>query len=885
MGLDILKMLTCASCGLVSLQAMAEGLPSLVINEFMASNDFAVEDFDVPGEFDDWFEIYNQGTVAVDMSGMYVTDDLAELDMWQLPDGIVIQPGEFLVFWADRQMEQGPMHVDFKLSAGGEEIVLVMPDAVTIIDQVVFGQQTTDFSKGRNPDGSEFWNYYILSTPGQTNADGIVDYRLYVNEIMPENISTLEDPDQPGDFPDWIELYNASDETIDLGGLTLSNDESMPDMHVIPDGLVLPPFEYTIFILDGSPRQGPTHVGFTLEATRDFIGVFDPEGEIISSHQWTRAVPADVSLARVPDGTTTWITLTQPTPGSENILPSAGEYDAIRINEVMARNESTIEDPDEPHAFEDWIEIHNTGEKALDLSGLFLTDNPGVPDKWAFPPRTTIKPGGFLVIWADDDPEQGPLHTNFKLSSSGETVAMYLSDAVTVVDSMPFAQQFNDISYGLVENDSTLNYAFMSVPTPGQPNISSTSIIVLPEWTAGPEFDGFEIVFQEPNELGFDDSGRLWAGDVDDMNMKIFDVDGSLIGKVGGMGSDPGNFILAPTGKSGPEAIRYDGNGRMFVVDRGGDRVNVYDSQTFEVIGSYQPIGVTLIDPTGLAIDSQGLIYIADQGNDQIHRLLYTGNDLKWLSTFQPDNNGSPVLNKTETLALDESRDILYASSETNHTVEAYQLSSGAYLGVNVTEQQSEPPGSSQPGEDQTYKLEPGRVGKDVEGVCVMPSRDILLISDEENGRINIHSLCGDDIFNPDNAYGWMGSFGSLGTDPGQLLSADGIAADDTLQLIAVADQANARIQAFSVQSINIPINLSTCPGDLDGNSRVDGKDLATLLGQWNWMAPPPPAEGEVVDPDVYFNIADINRSGNVDGTDLAIILGFWGDCPCQVTE
>ena len=108
------------------------GIP-LLINEFMASNDFAVADPDDDGSgdasvYDDWIEIYNAGTKAINMAGMYVTDDPQDLTLWQVPDTdpakTTILPGGFLVIWADGEMDQGVLHADFKLSGGGEDIVI-----------------------------------------------------------------------------------------------------------------------------------------------------------------------------------------------------------------------------------------------------------------------------------------------------------------------------------------------------------------------------------------------------------------------------------------------------------------------------------------------------------------------------------------------------------------------------------------------------------------------------------------------------------------------------------------------------------------------------------------------------------------------------------------
>ncbi len=139
------------------------------------------------------------------------------------------------------------------------------------------------------------------------------------------------------------------------------------------------------------------------------------------------------------------------------------------INEFMAVNNDTIEDPEEADEYPDWIEIYNAGDYSIDIGGMYLTDKPDNPlDWWQIPDDsptdTTIPSHGHLVIWADDDTEQGPLHADFKLSGDGEEIAIFDSNSVEV-DSINFGQQYGDISYGRFPDVSD-NWRFMGNPTP-----------------------------------------------------------------------------------------------------------------------------------------------------------------------------------------------------------------------------------------------------------------------------------------------------------------------------------------------------------------------------------------------------------------------------------
>ena len=149
---------------------------TLVINEFMASNNSDSNIADPYGDYDDWIEIYNYGGMPINLGGMYLTDDLGNPTKWRVPSGYSAQTtvpaGGFLVIWADEEQEEGPLHADFKLSAGGEDIGLFDTDGNTPIDTLSFGAQTTNISYGRYPDASGNWRFFSTPTPGANNNGG-----------------------------------------------------------------------------------------------------------------------------------------------------------------------------------------------------------------------------------------------------------------------------------------------------------------------------------------------------------------------------------------------------------------------------------------------------------------------------------------------------------------------------------------------------------------------------------------------------------------------------------------------------------------------------------------------------------------------------------------
>lgn len=161
---------------------------TLVINEFMADNSETIPD--PSGSYDDWIEVFNYGNTPVDIGGLYITDDFADPTKYQIPEGndsTIIQPQGFLLIWADDDTEQGVLHVGIKLSKSGEEIAFLKPDGITFLDSVSFGQQTSDVSYGRQPNGASNWTFFDDPTPGWSNTTtGVfvsdnVSFKIYPN--------------------------------------------------------------------------------------------------------------------------------------------------------------------------------------------------------------------------------------------------------------------------------------------------------------------------------------------------------------------------------------------------------------------------------------------------------------------------------------------------------------------------------------------------------------------------------------------------------------------------------------------------------------------------------------------------------------------------------
>lgn len=345
----------------------------LVINELMASNEQTV--FDQDNENDDWIELYNNSTSAIDLEGYYLSDDPFNLTQWSIPSGTTIDAGAYLTIWADEDVDQTGLHTNFKLSADGETIYLTSP-LETVLDEVSFTQQITDISYGRLVNGTG--DFEIMSPTFGTENHGLLD----------------EDEDGV---------------TVDL-----DCDDHNSEM---------------------GARQDPGTACNDGDATTN--------NDIIQADGCT-CIGQDIN--------------------STNLV----------INELLASNEQT--NSDNNGEFEDWVELLNIGDVAIDLAGYYLTDDAEDLRKWSFPQGSVIGADEYLIIWADDDVDQEGLHTNFKLSSSGESVYL-VSPNGSVLDGVIYLDQLTDISYGRIPNGTG---SFQTLkPTPGSPNGEILSVIDL----------------------------------------------------------------------------------------------------------------------------------------------------------------------------------------------------------------------------------------------------------------------------------------------------------------------------------------------------------------------------------------------------------------------
>ena len=164
---------------------------------------------------------------------------------------------------------------------------------------------------------------------------------------------------------------------------------------------------------------------------------------------------------------------------------------SIRISEIMADNGGSLLDEDSNSP--DWIELHNTTDNPVSLDGWYLTDDASDPTQWSFP-ATNMAAKSFLIVFASDKNRSvsgSELHTNFKLSASGEYVALVQPNGSTIEDQLTFPAQQKDISYGYAFGSGT-STTILDAAAPCTAHIS----------TSAGDATGWK-------ENGFNDSGWL----------------------------------------------------------------------------------------------------------------------------------------------------------------------------------------------------------------------------------------------------------------------------------------------------------------------------------------------------------------------------------------
>lgn len=289
-----------------------------------------------------------------------------------------------------------------------------------------------------------------------------------LSEIMISNKGSV--PDNLGGYPDYIELHNGSTEKADISGYGLSDSLLEGAKYVFPAGTVLEPGAYVVVWCGGEAEDG-MHAPFKLSAGEEAV-LFDASGRPLDTAV-LNSVDSGMVLRREGE---VW-TQAKPCPGYPKTEEGMAEYEAslketedigLYINEFMASNATTI--CDSFGSYSDWIELYNSTDTDMDISGFGISDNLSQPMKYRFPDGTTIAAKGYLVVFCsgNEGMQNGELHAPFGLRSYGEDVVI-ANRAGRIIDSYSFKNQETDVSMARIP-DGAGELQSNSQPSPGYPN-------------------------------------------------------------------------------------------------------------------------------------------------------------------------------------------------------------------------------------------------------------------------------------------------------------------------------------------------------------------------------------------------------------------------------
>ena len=316
--------------------------------------------------------------------------------------------------------------------------------------------------------------YTIASEDGKAGGGERLVSRyegLVISEIMPSNRTAVTD--EHGNYSDWVEIWNSSDQAMSMSGVGLS-DRSDSIRFLFPD--ITLPADGRMIVFCSNTNQAdpgePFHAKFKLSSVGETVYLYDPNAYLIDSRKYP-IMASDESYALTDDGfrNVSWFSPGYPnTPEGhqayrESIMVTGG---ALILNEVMADAVTGLRDEDDE--LSDWVELYNTTPNTVSLDNYALSDNEGKPLKWRFPKGSTIPGYGYYVVFCSGkdkvEAASGVPHTNFRISAEQETIILTDSRG-HVVDRIMIDNLPEDCSYG--RNESGTMQVFQTA-TPGLPN-------------------------------------------------------------------------------------------------------------------------------------------------------------------------------------------------------------------------------------------------------------------------------------------------------------------------------------------------------------------------------------------------------------------------------
>ncbi len=442
---------------------------AIVINEVVSSNHLSLTDATIGSP--DWVELYNPADSDINLAGYHMTDNIRNIKKFTFDELILPAGGTCIVYLTDANGNEtlDTPCTGFGLSRAGETLYLI-DSYYGVIQQLEVPAMSSDVAYARRSDGS--YGYTLATTPNAPNVDAtIADDLAALLNLSQNSLRLSEIVPYPERGEAWVELYNASDEAVRLEDYCLSDNPAVPTRFELPDG-TLEAGGYVVVHLGGDdPADGSLVANFRIGSTETAVYLSDAFGTVFDALSWEAGLYNNLAVVRSGESI---LYTAFPTPAAansdtlfESAAPAAMDAsDPLSINEVLPSNRYTNVDLDGDR--EEWAELYNGSDQAVELSGYYLSDDPDSPFKWALPERS-LEPGGYCLVFLSgkDRVNESEIHASFGLS--GSETELILTDAKSFrMDSFRLPSDCpEDVSVGRADDGSMVYYA---LPTPGYAN-------------------------------------------------------------------------------------------------------------------------------------------------------------------------------------------------------------------------------------------------------------------------------------------------------------------------------------------------------------------------------------------------------------------------------
>ena len=577
---------------------------------------------------DEYVEIYNANSFAVDLSG-WMLDDLAGGGSrpYSFPPSTTLPGQGFLLVFRSQS--------GVALNNDGDTVRLLGPDE-SLIEETSYDSSDDDLAYSKLAEGSSLWTDVYPPSPGQPNLPGPTatptatatvtptgsptatptatpppNYGIVrLNEFMPDPASDWNGDGTPTAADEYIELFNPGPDPVDLGGWALDDEDDAAagalyfyapegtQPYIIPAGATIQPGGFLLFFR--------SETGVALNNDGDWVRLLRPDASLVEAYEYTSSRD-DEAYSKTTDGGDLWTRAYPPSPGLSNmtgVTPTPPPTTptpyptTVSLNEFMPEPGSDWNGDGASNSDDEYIELYNAAAAPVDLSGWYLDDTdsalaaPDLTAPYQIPSGTTIPARGFLVFFRSD--------TNVALNNdSADSVRLLWPDS-SEVERRDYTTTAPDRAVSK-EHEGGTTWTELYPPSPGGPN--------LPGFT-GDEQVRLNELLPSPRDVDWDGDGQ--ANYLDEWIELV---------NAGDQAANLSGWKLADGESGGP--------GHTYVLP-GGTHLDPGDYLVIFRLAS------------GIALDARDewvtLTFPDDQLADQFHYTGFSGYDQSWCRL--PDGTG-----------------------------------------------------------------------------------------------------------------------------------------------------------------------------------------------------------------------------------------------------